>query len=56
MTESSAVIVQFLEEYERLVDRVNRSLRDYLGDPGASQTQTLRASVRRLDAAIKLLP
>jgi CHAD domain-containing protein len=56
MTESSPAIVQFLEEYERLADRVNRSLRDYLGEPGTSQTQNLRASVRRLDAAIKVLP
>ncbi len=56
MKENSEAIVQFLGEYERLVDRVNRTLRDYLGDPGSSQTQDLRASVRRLDAAIRLLP
>jgi CHAD domain-containing protein len=56
MTEGSAVIVQFLDEYERIADRVNKSLREYLGDPGTSQTQNLRASVRRLDAAMRLLP
>ena len=56
MMESSAVTVRFLAEYEKIKERVNKSLRDYLGNPGTAQTQTLRASVRRLDTAIRLLP
>ena len=56
MAESSPLIVRFLDEYERLTEKVSRCLRDYLGQPGTTQTQGLRASVRRLDAAIKVLP
>ncbi|MGD0638734.1 MAG: hypothetical protein ABSA72_11925, partial [Nitrososphaerales archaeon] len=56
MTESSAIVVQFLAEYEKIRDRVNKSLREYLGNPGTSETQGLRASVRRLDTAIRVLP
>ncbi len=56
MTESSAITVQFLTEYEKIRERVNKSLRDYLGNPGTSQTQSLRASVRRLDTAVRILP
>ena len=56
MKESSAVAVHFLGEYEKLGEKVNRFLREYLGNPGTSQTHDLRSSVRRLDAAIKVLP
>ncbi len=56
MTETSAVIPQFLGEYEGFKERLNKSLRDYLGDPGTAQTHSLRATVRRLDAAIRVLP
>ena len=56
MMESSAITVQFLAEYEKIKERVNKSLREYLGNPGIGQTQNLRAAVRRLDAAIRVLP
>jgi len=56
MTETSATIIQFLDQYERVKDRLNRTLRDYLGNPGTSQTKDLRAAVRRLDTAIRVLP
>ncbi len=56
MKESSPFAVHFLDEYGRISDRANKSLREYLGDPGTSQTHSLRSSVRRLDAAIKVLP
>ncbi|MDA4113546.1 MAG: CHAD domain-containing protein [Thaumarchaeota archaeon] len=56
MRESSAVLVHFLEEYQRLNEKVNNTLRDYLGDPGVVQTRNLRAAVRRLDSAIRVLP
>src|ERR1700693_2031494 len=56
MRESSAILVRFLEAYGTLNERVNKSLRDYLGDPGIAQTRDLRGAVRRLDVAIKVLP
>src|SRR5271169_5020555 len=56
MAESSAIALQFLDQYEGLKQRLNKSLREYLGDPGTSQTQTLRAAIRRLDTAILMLP
>ncbi len=56
MTETSATVIQFLDHYERLKDRLNKALREYLGDPGRTQTKSLRAAVRRLDAAIRVLP
>jgi len=56
MKESSALIIQYLDQYARLSERVNKNLRDYLGEPGQGQTHDLRASVRRLDAAIRVLP
>jgi CHAD domain-containing protein len=56
MTESSAITVPFLAEYEKTKERVNKSLRQYLGSPGTGETQNLRASVRRLDTALRVLP
>jgi CHAD domain-containing protein len=56
MSETSAITLQFLEEYERLKQRLNKSLREYLGDPGTVHTQSLRAAIRRLDTAILVLP
>jgi CHAD domain-containing protein len=53
---SSTILVHFLEEYQRLNEKVNNTLRDYLGDPGVVQTRNLRAAVRRLDCSIRVLP
>ena len=46
----------FLAEYQRLTERMGRCLREYLGDPGRAQTRDLRASVRRFEAAVRVLP
>jgi CHAD domain-containing protein len=56
MKDSSPAVAQFLDEYGKRCDSVSRTLRVYLGDPGSTQTHGLRAAVRRLDAAIKVLP
>lgn len=56
MKGSSALVDRYLEEYARLSERAWKSLREFLGNPGTSQTHALRASLRRLDEAVKVLP
>ncbi|MGA2664655.1 MAG: CHAD domain-containing protein [Nitrososphaerales archaeon] len=45
-----------MAEYQRLTERMGRCLREYLGDPGRAHTRDLRASVRRFEAAVRVLP
>jgi len=46
----------FLREYESIAKDVREALRDYLGDPNEGNAHELRGSLRRLDAALRVLP
>lgn len=44
------------EEQRQAREKVARALRDYLGDPGEENTRLLRASARRLETLLKVVP
>jgi CHAD domain-containing protein len=47
---------RFVDEYEKAVVRVGETLREYLGDPNEENTRNVRASARRLDTCIAVMP
>ncbi|MDA4122668.1 MAG: CHAD domain-containing protein [Thaumarchaeota archaeon] len=55
-TPSSVGAARFLEHYQSTSKAVNDRLREYLGDTKASNVQSLRGSIRRLDAILRVLP
>jgi CHAD domain-containing protein len=46
----------FLREYESIAKDVKDGVREYLGDPNEDNAHELRGSLRRLDAALRVLP
>ena len=46
----------YLREYESITKAVRDSLRAYLGEPNDRNTHVLRRHLRRLDAALRVLP
>jgi CHAD domain-containing protein len=56
MENTSLTSARFVGEYEKLVERVGEALRKYLGDPNEENTRNIRASARRMDTCIGILP
>ncbi|MDA4128981.1 MAG: CHAD domain-containing protein [Thaumarchaeota archaeon] len=48
--------IHFARGYEKLAERVNKSVRDFLGHPNEENVHALRAAIRRLEASISILP
>jgi CHAD domain-containing protein len=53
---SSHSAARFLDHYRSTAKSVNDRLREYLGDTKASNVQSVRSSIRRLDAVLRVLP
>jgi CHAD domain-containing protein len=56
MENPSLTAARFVGEYEKLADRVGETLREYLGNPSEENTRNVRASARRLDTCIGVMP
>jgi CHAD domain-containing protein len=56
MEKTSLTPGHFVGDYEKLTERVGEGLRKYLGDPNEENTRNVRASVRRIDTCIGILP
>jgi CHAD domain-containing protein len=53
---SAGASERFLRQYDSASKEVRDALRDYLGDPSESSAHALRSGLRRLDAALRVLP
>jgi CHAD domain-containing protein len=56
MENTSLTSARFVGEYEKLADRAGEALRKYLGNPNEENTRNVRASVRRMNTCIGILP